>query len=256
MPFLLVLILYLKLIEIIKNERYLKGVKMAIKTSKDEELDFSNLEAIAEGELFNSDFIRETEEEFRTEITSIKLPSLEEYAGLYPDYFMESLIETLKEGFQLFNLSDNVRTPLVWLLVNNPNKFLSACDWYSDLYLNISNKLLKKNDIKLSEKALMEIRHLKEEFENYLLKLNFTPLRKRLQKHISGLYLMAPSDDGGKEKYEEENIKPLELKYAHILYSKEADEIKFGVIKFYRNLKKLDNLLQEKGHYAAETKGF
>lgn len=81
-------------------------------------------------------------------------------------------------------------------------------------------------------------------------------MRKRLQNHISGLYIIAPRDEDKKEKYENEAVNPLKSKYSHILYDQETNQLRFKIMQFYRGVVKLDNLLREKGHYKELVSGF
>ena len=197
------------------------------------------------------------ERDFQEESSSFRLPHLEETIKLYPEYFANQIKES---GFQFFGIGDDVPTPLVWLFVNNPDGFISACNWYSELYLNVRVDILNGKIKKIEDKAKQEIKHIKEEFEssfldeNYLFSFNFNPLKERLGGHISQLYYNSECseclDDAEKKKYQEENIKPLELKYKHILDNgKQLDNIKSETLRFYGVLKRLDNLLQERGFY-------
>ncbi|MBS3155308.1 hypothetical protein J4404_02310 [Candidatus Woesearchaeota archaeon] len=201
------------------------------------------------------EFEKRTEKEFDTETSKMRFPNLNNCKKIYPNYFSDQLEDLMEEELQFFKLDDFVPSPLVWLYVNDPQKFSFACNMYSNIYKQLIVRL-EENGInkKLPIKAQEEISHLKEEFESYFLNLDLNPMQKRIQEHISSLYEQSNYilNEKSKKEYINNVISPLITKYNWILDKKDIESNKLQIKNFYEVLFKLDNLLREKGLYDSE----
>jgi hypothetical protein len=125
---------------------------------------------------FNPEIVEQEQADFEREFDEIKGLDVKEYFKFYPDYFrdeLESLYREISSDQGLFfRLNLDVPSPLVWLLLNQPDAFLLACERCIVEFKQKQKEIAtgQKQDLRPDEQR--EIIRIKEEIESYLIDLD------------------------------------------------------------------------------------
>jgi hypothetical protein len=179
---------------------------------------------------------------------------LKDYFDLYPDFFRDQLEELYRERESdqfkfLFDFNEEMPSPLVWLLLNGPKRFLLACEeciiMYKKKYKHVQSG--KRDRLGVDEQK--EIVKIREELESHLLKLNLGDYQEKLQDKISEIYLEMSklSDKDIKEDLETEYVEPMIYDNEWLFNNDVIESIEKKIQDFHQEIIELTGLLQEKG---------
>jgi len=208
----------------------------------------------ADDEAYNPEIAENAERDLARNFSSTGGLELKEYFKLYPDYFRDQLEELYRERQSdqfkfLFDFNEEMPSPLVWLLLNGPNRFLLACEeciiMYKKKYQHVQSGKRDRLDVD-EQKEIIKIR---EELESYLLDLDLGDYQGKLQRKINELYLelTAITDDDEREDHEAEVVGPLIYDNEWLFNNDVIESIERKIRDFHQEIIELTGLLQEKG---------
>jgi hypothetical protein len=190
------------------------------------------------------------------EISHLAGINILEYLTYYPDYFKDELKrlhdskKSAEDGF-FFRLNLDVPSPLAWLLLNEPQRFLLACEKCIVEYKKeLKNFSTGKRD-RLEPEEQRAIMRIKEEIESYLLDINLYNYQAILQQEIARRYidqaclmLQEEQDD-----YQAENIDPFVREHNWMFDKKVFNSIENRIQELFTAVKNLYDLLQQQGRF-------
>ncbi len=209
-----------------------------------------------DGEGYNKDIAESGEREFNEEISQLK-KTANKYSNFdkYPYYYSEAMKDLYKEGGYLFELNhEDIPSSLVWLLINDKDRFLMASNEYSVIY-DMLIKRINEGTFEGLNGGKDEIDLIKGEFDSYLFYLNLNGFSKEIAEEISFLYRDMELDKN-EDQDKKDIIKDLELRYDWLMKEDEKRKVYHNLGLFYQKLSNLNNLLESKGFYDKGKNGF
>jgi hypothetical protein len=192
--------------------------------------------------------------DFEKEFAALGGLDLREYFKYYPDYLKDELLSLFddarlsREG-PFFALNLDVPSPLVWLLLNQPNSFLFACEKCIVEYKKKLGEYGAGAKDRMGSEEQREILRLREEIESYLLNLDLHFYQAKLQKQTADMYIRMSelNDAEEKEDYKLEYIEPFLQEHNWIFDAKTVKSIELRIQSLFATVTDLYNLLNARG---------
>jgi hypothetical protein len=208
---------------------------------------------------FNPEIVEQEQADFEREFDEIKGLDVKEYFKFYPDYFrdeLESLYREISSDQGLFfRLNLDVPSPLVWLLLNQPDAFLLACERCIVEFKQKQKEIAtgQKQDLRPDEQR--EIIRIKEEIESYLIDLDLKSYQSMLQRGIAALHLQMSQLDTGEEQedFRGEFLDPFQKEHEWLFNNNTLSAIEQRIQDLFAALTALSDLLLEKGLFEVIT---
>jgi hypothetical protein len=194
------------------------------------------------------------EVELQLEISALAGLDLKEYFNYYPGYFrdeLEALYAARKseDDGPFFRLNLDVPSPLAWLLLNEPRRFLLACE---KCILDCRRKFKEYSSgawEALSPEDQRETIRLREEIESYLLDFDLHNYQNILQQEIARRYLERAclTIQEQQDDYQAENIDPFVKNYLWMFDPHAVAAIEKRTQELFAALTRLFELMDAQG---------